>query len=167
MNQSNAPLTVVDDVVVSLDYTLTVENEVVDTSEGSEPIEFIQGHGHIIPGLEHELYGLSIGSTKAVSIQPADAYGLRDPEAFMDVPRGEFPPHIPLELGTMLQMKDQEGHPMQAHISQVDENTIRLDFNHPLAGKELHFAVKVVGLRSATAEEMEHDHVHGDEHHHH
>ena len=160
------PTTITDDVVVSLAYTLTVDNEVVDTSEGSEPIEFIQGRQHIIPGLERELYGLAVGGSKAVVIQPADAYGLLDPEAFMDVPRGEFPPQIPLELGVLLQMKDQEGNPMQAHITQVNEKTVRLDFNHPLAGKELHFSVQVVGLRTATAEELEHDHVHGDDHHH-
>jgi FKBP-type peptidyl-prolyl cis-trans isomerase SlyD len=157
---------VADGMVVSLDYTLTVDNEVVDTSEGSEPIEFIQGHQHIIPGLEKELYGLAVGGTKAVSIQPEDAYGLQDPEAFMDVPRSEFPAKIPLEPGTMLQMRDQDGQPLKAHIVQVDDKTVRLDFNHPLAGKELHFSVKVMGLRPATAEELEHDHVHEADHQH-
>mgnify|MGYP001134402118 FL=1 len=160
MNTPASPEQIADDVVVSLDYTLTVDNEVVDTSEDSEPIVFLQGHGNIIPGLEQALYGLAAGEQKEVVVQPADGYGELDPEAFADVPRKEFPPQIPMEVGIELQMRDKSGDILDARIDAVDEDTVRLDFNHPLAGKQLNFSVKVVSLRSASPEELEHGHVH-------
>jgi FKBP-type peptidyl-prolyl cis-trans isomerase SlyD len=150
--------------VVSLDYTLKVDGGVVDTSEGSEPIEFIQGQGQIIPGLESELYGMSIGDSKDVVISPSQGYGEIDSEAFADIPREEFPPNIPLEEGVALQLKDQDGNVLEAHIVEAGEKTVRLNFNHPLAGKELHFSVKVVGIREASDEEISHGHVHHHEH---
>ena len=160
MNTPASPEQIADDVVVSLDYTLTVDNEVVDTSEDSEPIVFLQGHGNIIPGLEQALYGLAAGEQKEVVVQPADGYGELDPEAFADVPRKEFPPQIPMEVGIELQMRDKSGDILDARIDAVDEDTVRLDFNHPLAGKQLNFSVTVVSLRSASPEELEHGHVH-------
>ena len=150
--------------VVILDYTLKVDGGVVDTSEGSEPIEFIQGQGQIIPGLENELYGMSIGDSKDVIVSPSQGYGEIDSDAFADIPRGEFPPNIPLEEGVALQLKDQDGNVLEAHIVEAGEKTVRLNFNHPLAGKELHFSVKVVGIRDASAEEISHGHVHHHEH---
>ncbi len=160
MTDKNSPTQVADDVVVSLDYTLTVDGEVLDSSEGNEPIEFIQGHGHIIPGLEQALYGMGVGECKSVVVSAADGYGEVDPNALLDVPRSEFPPNIPLEPGVELQVRDNDGHLMYARIVEVGADTVRLDFNHPLAGKELHFDVKVVSLRQATDEELAHDHVH-------
>ena len=160
MNTPASPEQIADDVVVSLEYTLTVDNEVVDTSEDSEPIVFLQGHGNIIPGLEQALYGLVVGDQKEVVVQPADGYGELDPEAFADVPRKEFPPQIPMEVGIELQMRDKSGDILDARIDAVDEDTVRLDFNHPLAGKQLNFSVKVVSLRNPSPEELEHGHVH-------
>jgi FKBP-type peptidyl-prolyl cis-trans isomerase SlyD len=150
--------------VVSLDYTLKVDGGVVDTSEGSEPIEFIQGQGQIISGLENELYGMAIGDSKDVVVSPSQGYGEIDSEAFADIPRGEFPANIPLEEGVALQLKDQDGNVLEAHIVEAGEKTVRLNFNHPLAGKELHFSVKVVGIREASDEEISHGHVHHHEH---
>ena len=92
LNTSNTPAHIEDDVVVSMDYTLTVDNEVIDTSEGNEPIQFLQGHGNIIPGLERALYGMAAGDRKEVVIEAADGYGELDPEAFAEVSRTEFPP---------------------------------------------------------------------------
>jgi FKBP-type peptidyl-prolyl cis-trans isomerase SlyD len=149
-----------DGQVVSMDYTLKVDDEVVDTSEGHEPIEFIQGTGNIIPGLERELYGMAIGEDKDVVVAASDGYGDMDSEAFMDVPRSQFPDTIPMEIGTVLELHDQSGRPMHARIDQVGDETVRLDFNHPLAGKELHFSIKIAKLRAATDEELEHGHVH-------
>lgn len=146
--------------IVTLDYTLKVDGGVIDTSEGNEPIEFIQGQGQIIPGLENELYGMEIGDSKDVVVSPSQGYGEVDSEAFADIPREEFPSNIPLEEGVALQLKDQEGNVLEAHIVEVGEKTVRLNFNHPLAGKELHFSVKVVGIREATDEELSHGHVH-------
>jgi FKBP-type peptidyl-prolyl cis-trans isomerase SlyD len=159
-------LKIADDQVVSMEYSLTVDGLVVDTSENHEPIEFIQGHGNIIPGLERELYGMTVGESKEVTISPADGYGEVDEEAYVEVPRAQFPADIPLEPGVTLNVEDQSGQPMLARIDKVSEETIRLDFNHPLAGKYLFFKVKIAGLRSATAEELDHGHVHGEGHEH-
>lgn len=155
-----------DGQVVSMEYTLHVDGELVDSSEGQEPLEFLQGEGNIIPGLEDELYGMGIGESKEVVVAAEDGYGLLDPDAFIDVPKAQFPAEIPLEAGVELQVQDENGNPMMARIDRVDNENVKLDFNHPLAGKELHFKVKVVGLRDATEEELEHGHVHGDDHHH-
>jgi FKBP-type peptidyl-prolyl cis-trans isomerase SlyD len=161
MSVNNAgPGVVGDDMVVTLNYTLTVDGDIIDSSIGSQPIEFIQGRGQIIPGLERELYGLALGDGKDVVVAAADGYGDRDPNAVADIPRDQFPPQIPLKPGTELQLRGQDGEELEAYIEDVGEETIRLNFNHPLAGKELHFSIKVVELRSATPEELAHGHVH-------
>lgn len=158
-------LTVKDNWVVTLDYSLHVDGELVDSSQGHDPLDFIQGIGNIIPGLESKLYGMKIGDSKKVVVSAADGYGDLHEEAFVDVPRGQFPGQIPLEVGTEIQVRDEQGNPMAARIAGVSEQAIKLDFNHPLAGKELHFDVTIVGLREATEEEMAHGHVHhGHEH---
>jgi FKBP-type peptidyl-prolyl cis-trans isomerase SlyD len=157
---SEKPTRVAKDTVVSLDYTLRVDGVVVDTSEKSEPIQFIQGRGHIVPGLESQLYGMQVGEQKQVSVSASEGYGEVDKSAFADVPRDEFPPDIPLKPGIGLQLRDQDGHVLEGYISEVGEQSVRLDFNHPLAGKDLDFLVEVVDLRNATAEELSHGHVH-------
>lgn len=155
-------LTVQDGQVVSMEYSLHVDGEMIDSSQGREPLEFLQGAGNIIPGLEDELYGMEIGETKNVIVAAEDGYGELDPDAFIDVPREQFPPEIPLEVGVQLQLQDGNGQVMMARIDTVEADRVRLDFNHPLAGKELVFDVKIVGLRDATDEELEHGHVHSD-----
>ena len=92
----------------------------------------------------------------------ADGYGEMDSEAYMEVPRDQFPEDIPMEVGTQIELHDEAGQPMVARIDRVGDITVRLDFNHPLAGKELHFAVKIAGLRPATDEELDHGHVHSE-----
>lgn len=159
-------LKVEDGQVVSLSYTLQVDGEILDASDGQEPLEFLQGAGNIIPGLEQELYGMAIGESKKVIVQPDEGYGELDPEAFIEVPKEQFPETIPLEIGIEIQVTNQDGQPMSARIDSVSDEAIKLDFNHPLAGKELHFDVKVIGLREATDEENEHGHVHGGGHSH-
>ncbi len=162
MNESKIPTEVKDDVVVSLDYTLKVDGEVIDSSQGMEPLQFIQGRGQIIPGLETQLYGMAVGERKDVTVSPQQAYGEVDPENFTDLPRSEFPPEIPLQPGIQLEMTDQDGETMGATIVSVDAQNVRLDFNHPLAGKKLDFSVEVVALRDPTPEELAHGHVHGE-----
>ncbi|MGC1375410.1 MAG: peptidylprolyl isomerase [Anaerolineales bacterium] len=159
-------LKIEDGQVVSMDYTLHVDGEIVDTSDGREPLEFIQGTGNIIPGLERELYGMVIGDSKKVSVAPADAYGELDPEAYADVPRAEFPDNIPLEKGIEIQVRDESNHPMSARIDTVTDEIVKLDFNHPLAGKTLDFEVSIVALRGASPDELDHGHVHGVGHQH-
>jgi FKBP-type peptidyl-prolyl cis-trans isomerase SlyD len=156
MSAIESPISVGDDVVVTLDYTLTVDGEIIDTSEGHEPIQFIQGQGDIITGLERGLYGMVTGESKVVAVAAADGYGELDPAAFADIPRNELPPQIPLKPGVKLNLKDKDGETLQAHIDSVQKKTVRLNFNHPLAGKDLRFSVKVVELRPATQDEIEH-----------
>ena len=148
------------DQVVSMDYTLRVDGEVVDTSEGSDPIEFIQGKGEIIKGLETQLYGMEVGDAKDVVVKPKEGYGELDENAYVDVPREQFPQEIPLEVGTQLQVQDQKGRIQLARIEQVAKDSVRLDFNHPLAGKTLHFSVKIAAMRPASDDELSHGHVH-------
>ncbi len=145
-------------------YTLHVDGKVVDTSEGGEPLQFIQGMGHIIPGLEHELYDMKVGDSKNVTVAPKDGYGEADASAFMDVPREAFPTDVPLDKGTELELRDQAGNPVYARVDDVSDENIRLDMNHPLAGKELRFDVKIADLRPATDEEVSHGHVHNGDH---
>ena len=159
-------LLVADGQVVAMNYTLKVDGETIDTSEEHEPIEFLQGQGNIIPGLERELYGMAVGESKNVVVVPEDGYGEIDSEAFMEVPRDQFPEDIPMEVGTLIEMHNESGQPLDARIESVGEETVRLDFNHPLAGKQLHFSVKIASLRTATEEELDHGHVHGEEHQH-
>ena len=163
MEDENKSTVIEDDIVVSLDYTLTVDGEVVDSSRDSEPIQFIQGQGQLIPGLERELYGMEVGDSKDVVVMATEGYGEQDPGAYADIPRSEFPPQIPLQPGIELQLTNQDGEEMQAFIETVGEESVRLNFNHPLAGKELHFSVEVVDLRQATSDELEHGHVHNGE----
>jgi FKBP-type peptidyl-prolyl cis-trans isomerase SlyD len=163
VNQTDQPQSVADDTVVTLDYTLTVDGEVVDSSRSGMPIQFIQGLQQIIPGLEKQLYGMTPGETKEVVVPAVDAYGELDPENYAMVPRSEFPAEIPLQPGIQLELTDDKGERLAARIADVTGDEVRLDFNHPLAGKELHFDVEVVELRAATAEEIEHGHVHDED----
>lgn len=154
------------DVVVSMEYTLQVDGEEIDSSKGQDPLQFLVGYGNIISGLEREMLGMKVGESKDVVIQPADAYGEYDDEAFMNVPRTEFPKDMPVEEGLELSVRDDQGQSRYARIDAVDGDTVTLNFNHPLAGDELHFNVKVVDLREPTDEELEHGHVHAEGHHH-
>jgi len=163
MSQTTNPSVIADDVVVSLEYTLTVDGEIVDSTEGIDPIEFIQGHQNIIPGLERELYGLKIGDSKKVTISAADAYGEIDPEAVVDVPRDEIPSDIPLKVGVELDVKNEEGDVLEARIVEITKDNVRLDFTHVLAGKSLTFEITVVDLRAADEEELAHGHVHSED----
>ena len=166
MKENNGPKEVQDGVIVTLDYTVTVHGEIVDTSQNAEPILFIQGKELIVPGLERALYGMSQGESKEVVVAAVDGYGEVDEEAFAEIPRSEFPPEIPLEPGVELQLRNQEGDELEAFIVSADNETVHMNFNHPLAGKELHFSVKVIELRQATEEELDHEHVHIQEHDH-
>ena len=156
---------VTDGQVVSMEYTLRVDGKVVDSSAGGDPLEYLHGAANIIPGLEREIDGMSVGESKTVVVSAADGYGEMDEEAFMDVPRSEFPNDVPLKPGLEMELSMQDGQRMYARVESVGENDVRLNMNHPLAGKELHFDVKVVAVRDATDEEMEHGHAHGAHHH--
>jgi FKBP-type peptidyl-prolyl cis-trans isomerase SlyD len=112
------------------------------------------------------MIGMKVGESKDVVIGPGDGYGEFDEEAYMDIPKKEFPNDMPIKEGIEMHVTDDEGQARYARIDRVEGDTVRLNFNHPLAGMELHFNVKVVGLREPTSEELEHGHVHEGGHHH-
>lgn len=162
MANSDGDIQVKDDVVVGLDYVLRLDDgEVVDSSQGREPLEFLQGRGQIISGLEKELYGMGVGEEKSVDVEPGEAYGDYDEERLQRVPRDAFPDDMELEEGMSVRMRDSNtGNLFDAYIDEVQDDSVVLDFNHPLAGETLHFDVKIVTLRQATDEELDHGHVH-------
>ena len=151
-----------DEMVVQIEYQLTVEGEVIDSTdpEDREPIEFIQGQGHIIPGLETELYGMRIGESRQVAVEAAQAYGGVDPDAYITLQRDDFPESMNPELGMVFEMNEPDGDTLLARVIGIEGDEVEVDLNHPLAGKDLLFDVKVVGLRPATEEELDHGHVH-------
>ncbi len=162
------PTVVAKDVVVSLAYKLTVDGEVLDEAGKDDAIQFLHGHRNIIPGLENELTGLKLGDSKKVSVQPEEGYGLTDSEEIEEISLEDFPEGIVPEIGMELEVKDEDGNDLYGRVLAITEDTVTMDFNHPLAGKTLDFEVTVVGLRNATEDELSHGHVHGpDGHHHH
>ena len=165
---SNHPLTVADDLVVGLEYTLRLDDgEVIDASEDDGPLEYLHGHSNIIPGLEKALSGLKIGDARKISVDPADAYGEYDEEALELIPYDAFPEDLELEPGMDMQLRDaQTGQIVEAYVADLLDEGVLLDLNHPLAGEVLHFDVKVISLRTATADELAHGHVHGAGHAH-
>lgn len=155
-------LTVADGMVVSLDYTLRLDDgQVIDSSDGREAFQFLQGRGQIIPGLEQALYGMAIGEEKEVEVTPADGYGETDPDAYQRVPHDIFPQDMELTEGTELHLKDQSGRAIEAYVAEISPEGVLLDFNHPLAGETLYFQVRITDLRPGTSEELAHGHVHG------
>ncbi len=161
---SDSPRTVRDNQVVSLSYVLRDnEGDLIDSAEADSPLEYIQGYGQIIPGLENELYGMAIDDEKDVVVDPENAYGIYDPEASQIAPLEMFPEGMELEIGLPVDVYDEEtDEPTEAFVSEIYDDGVLLDFNHPLAGETLHFHVKVVGLREASASEIAHGHVHGE-----
>jgi len=155
------------DSVVSIDYRLHLgDGEVVDESEPGEPLVYLHGHGETVPGLENALEGKATGDKLQVKVSPDEGYGDHDPEKIEEVPRGEFPDELELKVGSILTATDDDGNEMDFLIKEMKGDSIVVDFNHPLAGKTLHFDVTVREVRAATPEELEHGHVHGPGHEH-
>jgi FKBP-type peptidyl-prolyl cis-trans isomerase SlyD len=140
------PVYVEKDLLISMDYELKVDGQLLDASQEGQPLQFVQGSGQIIPGLEQALYGMAVGESKEVVVPAGQGYGEVNPQAFADVPRNRFPPDIPLQIGLELQMRGPGGQAVPARIAAVNEQSVRMDMNHPLAGKELHFKVKIAAL---------------------
>jgi FKBP-type peptidyl-prolyl cis-trans isomerase SlyD len=154
-------------MVVSLEYTLTIDEELVESTDEDGPIEFLQGYQEIIPGLEQAVAGMVVGQEKEVIIEPEDGYGEYDPEAVEEVPLSIFPDDMDLSLGMPVELYDEESEEtVEGYIAEVRTDTVLVDMNHPLAGETLNFSIKVLGLRPATAEELAHGHAHGEGHEH-
>lgn len=155
------PVQITKDAVVTIDYTLTDDDgQVLDTSEGRGPLPYMHGRGGIIPGLEAELEGKTEGDAFQVQVPPEKGYGMRNEQNVQLVPRAQMPEGMDPQIGQQLQVQGPNGK-FLVTVTEVLETEVRLDANHPLAGVRLNFDVTVRGVREATAEELEHGHVHG------
>ena len=151
-----------------MSYILKNENgEELDRSETANPLAYMHGHGQIVPGLENVLEGLAIGDKKEVTVTPQEGYGEVQPQLKMKVSRNKFPADVNIEPGMQFSSKMEDGREIPFTVQAIEDGAVMLDGNHPLAGETLHFSVEVVEVRLATAEELQHGHVHGAGGHHH
>lgn len=155
------------DAVVAIAYTLkNSEGEVIDQSSEGEPLHYLQGSKNIIVGLEQSLEGKSEGDELSVDITSDLAYGPRVEALEQQVPMSAFGEIKDVELGMRFQAETEQG-PVMVLVTHIEDQMVTVDGNHPLAGQDLHFDVKVESIREASAEEIEHGHVHGPGGHHH
>ena len=134
---------------VKLDYTLSVDNKEIETSIGKQPLQFVVGDKSIIPGLEAGIVGMHVGEEKLVTVESKDAYGISDPKALKEFPISTMPKGVEPKPGMVLQAQAPDGESFPATIKEVKEDKVVLDFNHPLAGKQLKFQVKVLDITQA------------------
>jgi len=154
-------MTITANSAVTFHYTLTDTDGVeLDSSTDQEPLAYLHGHNNIIPGLENALEGRASGDSLDVTIEPAEAYGIINPEMVQEVPRSSFEGVEDIQPGMRFQADTNQG-PVPVVITAVSEETVTVDGNHPLAGKTLNFSVTVESVREATADELEHGHIHG------
>jgi len=140
--------------VVAMDYTLTTEEgQVIDSSEGREPLLYLHGHNNIIPGLEKAIEGLSAGDALDVQVPPEEGYGSYRDELVQDVPRAAFAEVAKVEPGMTFRAESNAG-PMTVVVREVGEETVTVDGNHMLAGQDLHFKVTIRSVREATEAEV-------------
>ena len=163
--------TVSNNMVESVHYkgTLPENGEVFDSSEGREPLTFLVGHKQMIPGFEEEIMGAKVGETREFTLPSDRAYGDRDKDAVMEIPREQFAQleqEATLETGMQLVAQLPHG-PSPFTITSLTDDAVTADFNHALAGQSLTFSVEIVELRPASEEELAHGHVHGPDGHHH
>jgi FKBP-type peptidyl-prolyl cis-trans isomerase SlyD len=155
------------DRVVTLAYTLKDNDDNILDQSDDGSFCYLHGASNIIPGLEEALTGRMAGDELSVSIPPEEAYGVRDAAREQDVPRSAFPPDQEIEVGMQFHAQGPEGQAIMVTISKVEGDTITVDGNHPLASVHLNFDVRIMDIRDASPEEIEHGHVHGPHGHHH
>jgi FKBP-type peptidyl-prolyl cis-trans isomerase SlyD len=149
------------DRVVTIDYKLRdASGEVIDESEASDPLIYLHGNDNIIAGLEKHLLGKKAGDSIDCVIPAAEGYGERDDALIVKVSKSEFGEGASIEEGMQFQAQGEDGTQIVT-VTGIEGDEVTIDANHPLAGEELHFAVKVVDVREATPEELQHGHVHG------
>ena len=153
--------------VVTFHYTLKdQEGKLLDQSIGGEPLNYLHGHGNIIPGLETHMNEKRVGDKLQVHVTPENGYGSYDPEKRFQIERAQLP-EVDLEIGMGLELHADDGETLLASIVAIDEEAIEVDANHPMAGKDLFFDVEIMAIRPASGEEIAHGHVHGPGGHHH
>lgn len=154
------PESIAQDTVVTLHYTLKNDaGAVVDSSQGREPLTYLHGHNNIVVGLEKGLTGKAAGDALTVVVEPAEGYGLRDPNSRRAVPREAFPEGV--AAGMQLFAEDGNGRAIPIWVLAVGDETVEIDLAHPLAGERLHFDIEIVELRDAKPAELQHGHPHG------
>lgn len=159
-------MTIQKNKVVTINYTLTDEaGGLLESSEGQEPLTYLHGAGNLIPGLEASLEGKSAGASLNVSVPPEEGYGVWEQEKVVEIPKSQFSGVDTVEVGMQFSVQSEAGEEVVT-VSKVEGDTVTIDANHPLAGKTLTFDVTIVGIRDATAEELDHGHVHGHGGHH-
>ncbi len=161
---SSSPDTVAGGKVVSLHYILTDDDgEVLDSSRDAEPLAYLHGGDNIVPGLEREIEGKTVGSKLQVVVAPEDGYGPREEVESQAIPRSAFEGEVPadIEAGMPLAAEGPDGEMVALWVTKVDDESVYVDPNHPLAGMTLHFDVEVMAVRDASDEEKEHGHPHG------
>ncbi|MFT6221792.1 MAG: FKBP-type peptidyl-prolyl cis-trans isomerase SlyD [Candidatus Endobugula sp.] len=151
------------DLVASIHYTLkNADGDVLDTSEGQEPLHYVHGAQNIVPGLEKELDGKTTGDKLSVTVEPIDGYGEYNPGLIQELPKDMFAGVENIEVGMEFQTQTPEGDMQIIEVKSIDGDKITVDGNHPMAGQTLHFDVEVTDVREATADELEHGHVHSE-----
>lgn len=147
--------------VASIEYTLkNDQGEVIDTNEGQDPLVYLQGFGNLIPGMENALEGRAAGDDFEVSVPAKEGYGEYQEQLVQALPRDVFQGVEKIEPGMQFQMQSDQGRAIVT-VKKVEDNEITVDGNHPLAGENLNFAVKIKDVREASKEELDHGHVHG------
>ena len=131
---------------VKVNYTLTVDGKVVDTSKGRGPLEFKAGSRQMIPGFEKAVLGMKTGEKKSFKVSPKEGYGLEDPKAIRDIPKNQLPPEMTPKAGMTLTAQA-NGQKVPVRIVEVKKDVVVMNFNHPLAGKTLHFDVEVLEIQ--------------------
>lgn len=138
---------VADGKTVKVDYTLTVDGEVVDSSKGRQPLEFKEGSHQVIPGFEKAIMGMKVGQKKSFTVKPEEGYGQVNPKAFQEVPKSQLPAGMTPKAGMKLLAEGKNGQKLPVVIKEVKKDTVIVDMNHPLAGKTLKFDVEVVDIK--------------------
>ncbi len=155
-------MSIKDNSAVSFHYSLTDdEGQQLDSSAGKEPLAYLHGAGNIIPGLENALTGKAVGDSMTVAVSAAEGYGEVQQELIQDVPRTSFQGIEQIEVGMQFEAQTGQGGTVPVTVTAVTDETVTVDGNHPLAGKNLNFDVSIEAVRDATAEELEYGHVHG------
>jgi FKBP-type peptidyl-prolyl cis-trans isomerase SlyD len=153
--------------VAAFHYTLTDDQgQVIDSSEGREPLTYLHGTGQIVPGLEKAMVGRQAGDQFNVDVSPEEGYGVRHDDLTQQVPKEAFQGVEDLQPGMQFQGRGPQG-AINVTITKIEGDMVTVDGNHPLAGQTLHFAIEVTQVREASEEELSHGHVHGEGGHHH
>jgi len=160
--------------VVALSYELRLEensNEIIDAAQEDSPLGFIFGSGMMLQKFEDNLKNLSVGESFKFKLTAEEGYGVRNEENISDIPLNVFEQNGKVDekllaIGNVIPLQDDKGNHYNGKVVLVDDKIVRLDFNHALADKELHFSGKILEVREATAQELEHGHVHSHGHDH-